>query len=431
VALREAENALRGQQEASGVFDPEMSGKAEYEGLHLVREQLAAIESERVAIANVLSEVERGRLTERQLAAFPSLLRSPAVNTILSQMSALETERTRLLERRTARDPEVVVLTQSIAELERQLLPIARAYSTSLTSQSNELRREERAVESRLARLPGQAEGNLRAQRDVKRLSQTMLALQAQILDARLAAVSEGGQVRQVDVALPPKKIWFPRPLPTLVVSAILGLLAGIVWAIARGAMSSRVRTPVDAERASSLPALDWAPGRPLLLGAVGRTGTLLVVPVGEDRGAAEAVARQLLEHAAEREQRAALVDLSADVTESAPGAAARLVGAAEHSHPFVVVATPGFADRRTSAVLEPPRGTLLVALTGVSRGELGEAVGTVARLGMPCLGLVLIDREQLAAGARRLGRGHDLAVRRSAPEDEGVLTARSNGARG
>ena len=48
---------------------------------------------------------------------------------------------------------------------------------------------------------------NQQAQREVKRLTQTMLGVQAQIIDARLAAIAEGGQVRQIDVAQPPNRI--------------------------------------------------------------------------------------------------------------------------------------------------------------------------------------------------------------------------------
>ena len=51
---------------------------------------------------------------------------------------AVRNERTRLLERRTERDPEVVALSQSIRDLEQQLLPLGRTYASSVERQAND-----------------------------------------------------------------------------------------------------------------------------------------------------------------------------------------------------------------------------------------------------------------------------------------------------
>src|SRR5205823_4118288 len=106
--LAAAERALRAYQEQSGVVDPDVVGKLDLEGMSKVRESLAANEVEGRALEALLRDVDAGKATPRQLAAYPSLLRSPAINEILSQLAKLETDRTLLLDRRTPADPTAI-----------------------------------------------------------------------------------------------------------------------------------------------------------------------------------------------------------------------------------------------------------------------------------------------------------------------------------
>jgi tyrosine-protein kinase Etk/Wzc len=390
--LAPAEGALRRVQESTGVYDPELAGRSGAEAVQALRTELAPAEAQRQAVRQLLARIDAGAIRPRQLTAFPAFLVSPAINTLLTQLATLETERTQLLERRTPRDPEVVALTRSIDDLERQFEPLARTYATALDRQTEELRRQEGELTARLAALPGDAQSNLRRQRDVRRLTQTLLGLQAQIIDVRLAAVSEGGQVRLVDAAVAPKKIRFPRPLPTLAVSVVLGVLVGTVWAAAGGALGSRVRIPADAERVTGLPAVEYTTGGPLLLGPGARAGTLIAAGVGGEPGDAAAVAHQLVRHALERGHTAADVDLTA-ASAPAPATAARQVEAAEVSHGLVAVAVAGLDDPRAAPVLESPRAVLLVARARRTRRvDLADAAATVARLGLPCLGVVVVS---------------------------------------
>jgi tyrosine-protein kinase Etk/Wzc len=400
--LGPAEDALRREQEATGVFDPELAGRAGEEALNEVRKVLTPLEAQSAAVAQTLARAERGEVSPRQLAAFPAFLTSPAINTILGQIATLETERTRLLERRTARDPEIVALTQSVADLERQLTPLARTYASALERQAVELRGASAQLAGSLRALPRDAVGNLRRQRDVRRLSQTLLGLQAQLLDVRLAAVAEGGQVRQVDAAVAPKKIRFPRPLPTFGIAGIVGLLGGVLWAAAGGAFGSRVRVPADAARVTGLPAMAFRAGTPLWLGAGANAGTVIVAPVGAASADAAAVARRLVRMARDRGRTVALVDLATARQEGRrPGAVAQSLDAAEGAGRLVVVPLASLDDPYAAVVLEPPRGVLFVGRERrTRRAELAAAVDLAARLGLPCLGVVV------ASGAAEVGDG-------------------------
>jgi tyrosine-protein kinase Etk/Wzc len=388
--LAAAEDALRRDQERSGVIDPELSGKSGLEAIQEVRNEYVALEAERRAANALVDAVERGALGPRQLAAFPSFLKAPAVNSILDQITRLETERTRLLGTRTERDPDVRVLTTSIADLERGLLPLARTYAGSLDRQTRQLAAEQGAVEARLAALPGQAESGLRLQRDVKRLSQVVLGLQAQMIDTRLAALGEGGQVRQVDVAAAPKRPLFPRAVHTLPGGLLLGLVGGAVWAIGRGAWSSRVRSTADAERASGVVAVALRPGAPLLLGAAD-AGTVVVVGAGggePTRPVAEALA-------AEARARGRSATVVGGAAGSADGASLRAeLERAEAAHDVVYLDGPALDDPGVAAVLDRHRAVAVVAAEGVTtRGALAAAADTLGRLGVPVLGVVVAPR--------------------------------------
>ncbi len=403
--LSTAEDALARDQTATGVFDPELVGKSGLEAIQQVRSQFVPLESERLAAHALVDAVERGSLSPRQLAAFPSFLRAPAINSILTQVTQLETERTRLLALRTERDPDVVVLTQSISDLERGLLPLARTYASALDRQTQELTAEQQSVQSRLGALPGQAEIALRRQRDVKRLSQVLLGLQAQMIDARLSALSEGGQVRQVDVAIPPKRPLFPRAVWTLPGGLILGLLAAVAWVLGRDAWSSRVRTPADAERATGLPSVALRLGAPLLLPAAD-AGVVMVVGAGEGLGT-EGVADALAAQARARGRTAVVLDVASTPSggrgavewDSAGLRAA--VQRADAEHDAVYVAAAPLDDPRTAALLDPSRPVAVVAAAGVTpRADLAAASDALGRLGVPVLGVVV--QSPAAAGRTR-----------------------------
>lgn len=400
--LAGAEGALRAQQEASGVFDPELTGRTAADALRAVEEQLVTVDAERQVIGDVVGQVERGEISPRRLAAFPSFLRSPAVNTLFTQVTQLETERRQRLETRTERDPSIITLGANIANLEGQLLPLGRTYAGSLDRQAAELRRERDLIQGRLGALPREAQGAVRRQRDVKMLSQTEGALQAQLIETRLAAISEGGQVRQVDAALPPKKIYFPRPRPTVAVGIVVGLLGGVLWAVFAGVLSTRVTSVDDAERATGLPAFAARAGSMLMPGAGAWTGTVVLVPVGASAAAVSGFAQQLAAQVQDRQRRAEFVDV-AGVSPDAAGAlaAARAVQAAEARAEFVAVAGAVLEDRRMTAVLDVSRPVLLCAAARrTRRPELAHAADLLARAEIPCAGVLLADGPMRTFGA-------------------------------
>ncbi len=59
-----------------------------------------------------------------------------------------------------------------------------------------------------------------------------LTAVSTQLLEARLLAIDEGGVVRVIDVAVPPRKPSFPMPVLTVLLGMVLGLVLGVFVAI-------------------------------------------------------------------------------------------------------------------------------------------------------------------------------------------------------
>ena len=360
--LTQAGRALRRQQEESGVLDPEVSGRALLEAHFKLREALESIVVEQVAINQLIPQVASGRLDARLLAAYPSFLKSPGINDLLSQLARLETERVALQQQRTDAEPSVAARVEGIRVIEAQLLPLARTYAASLARQREQLELVRDSLDRRLESLPGTAESSLALQRDLKRLTQTSLAVQAQRVEARLAAIGEGGEARQVDEAVPGKKPVFPTRALAFGVGGGAGVVFGVIAALLSAFLGRFIRTPDDAERAAGV-AATWArPRAALLVSRDPGVERVLVAPLGAGANAA-GVAQLVAETEVRRER-------------------------------GLPVAAIGPLDSvEAAAVLAPTRAVLFAARAGrLERRTLVDAVTALRRAGIPCAGVALHD---------------------------------------
>ena len=388
-----AESRLRLFQERSGLIDPQVIGKLELETVADLQKSLGTVQVEEGALDQLLAQIAAGRMSARQLVAFPSFLKSPGINDLLRQLSELETQRTKLLERRLETDDEVVALSRSIANLEGQLVPLARAYAGALHQQRSALTSQIATVTAQLGAFPGGAQEAARATRELVRLTQLSLALQSQLVQARLAAISEGGDVRPLDRAVPPKEPAFPEPKLTTALGLGVGLLVGLVAAIVSGSHGRYLEGPGAIERMLGIPAVRYLPGFPLLMSGREADRTLLLIPVETDTST-EQVATRLAETALARGGNATVLDLTGQGPAAVAGVSARsVITRAEENASFVVVRLPGISAEATAAVLSHARPVLLVAPSArVDRRALSEIVDTLRRLDVPCAGVVLAE---------------------------------------
>lgn len=308
--LAVAERELRDYQEASGVLDPEMTGNMELERTMVVQAELEHIDNQIRAIRGLIERGSTGQLSARELAAYPTFLNNPAINDVLARLLELETDRAQLLETRTERDSDVIARTQAIRHLEGRLRELGRDYLTGMTRQQTELRRSLAGHQSQLGELPRHAEETLRRVREVRRLSETLIALQSQLVQARLGAISEGGEVRQIDRAVIPRRSVFPNPVLNLLGGLFGGLFFGMVAAMARSRVRHWIEEPWQIEPAFGVPTVRFDPRAPLAFAEIANARTLLLAPLGPAIDTLR-VGRQLAETATLQGKAAVLADLT------------------------------------------------------------------------------------------------------------------------
>jgi tyrosine-protein kinase Etk/Wzc len=394
--LAQAERALRLFQQRSGLVDAETVGKLELEQMSALRKELGDVEVEAVALDQLLAQINAGQMSARQLVGFPSFLRSSGINDLLQRLSALETDRTRMLERRMEADPEVIALSTSITNVEAQLLPLARSYQTSLATQRAEINAQLSTMGSRLGSFPAAAEEGARLVRDVKRLSATQIALQTQYVQAQLNTVAEGGDVRGLDAARVPRSVAFPDPELTAAAGLGAGLLVGIVLALFGSSHGRYFEDQFAIERALGVPALRFDPRTPLLMSGRAAVRTVLLIPV--ERGVETArVAERLADTALARGETATVLDLTASATPAPIGlSVGSLIARLEQDHALVIVRLSGLETDSTAAALSDTRAVLLVAPSRrVSRRDLVASLETLRRLEVPIAGVVMSDGDR------------------------------------
>lgn len=220
--LQAAAVSRRRLQDASDLPAVEPSVKVLVEQVAELETKLGMQRAEEAALDSLLVLGGDPRL----LAAFPAFLRSPAVNELVSQLSQLDVKRQSLLVSAPTGAPSIKAIEGARDSLAAQLAPMAHTYRRSLADQRRPLEADLARARARLRALPGAEEAFFVIESRLARLAALENGMGAQVLQARLAALSEGGDVRLVDVAVAPRKVTFPRPLLTVALGALLGFLA-------------------------------------------------------------------------------------------------------------------------------------------------------------------------------------------------------------
>jgi uncharacterized protein involved in exopolysaccharide biosynthesis len=393
--LASAERDWRRYQEGTRVYDADISDKAQVESAAKLRESLIEFQVDEAGIKQLLAQADKGTLSSRDLAAYPALSH---LGSLVNQLSELEVQRTRLLERRTERDPEVLALDQSMKSVNATIASMARSYATAITRRRVELEAQLDSVHRSIMALPAAGEKVGRLKRDVVRLTEIYTALQAQLVEARLGAIGEGGDVRQIDVAAAPRNPAFPQPFLTMGIGTAGGLFAGIVAALFLGWFGRWLRDPIEVERAIGIAAERFQADAPLLVAGGAAPRTVLVIPL-DDRAQARVVAERLARTATARSLPVTVLDLSANGANGKGQMVpmdrdtVRRIDQLEQENGVLVVQLPSLSSDATLAALRETRPVLLVAPPGpVDRARLAAAVETLRRLRVPCAGIVMSD---------------------------------------
>ncbi|HEX7120006.1 MAG TPA: polysaccharide biosynthesis tyrosine autokinase [Longimicrobiales bacterium] len=267
IQLVAAENALQAFREGELVVSLDAEARARVDHLADFEAERNATAAERAALAGLLADIRAtahedpsGPSPYRRLIAFPTLFRNNSATDLLDALTELENQRALLLNRRTAKDPDVQVLTDRIHQLEEQLRVLATTYLQGLTNQVASLDETLDRIGVELERIPAKETQYARLERQTNVLEQIYTLLQTRLKEAEIAEAVEDASVRVVDGALPGREPVRPRPMLNVALAVFFGLILGIGGAYTRERLDDTVNTRDDIQAVTGVPVLGLIP---------------------------------------------------------------------------------------------------------------------------------------------------------------------------
>ena len=419
-----AVTSYREYQESRSRFDPERLGDEEL--IVVLREQADALDME-LGVVNRLLEGSGGDSLAPGIilgVGAPSLYENLALQSLLDRLYLVRAQRSSLLERRTERDSEVQALDRSIEFLRGELEQMVVVHRASLRERLAELGSELQEYRDIFSSLPAEEAAIFYLETEMERLTATFVSVQAQLIQARLTALGQGRDLRQIDVATPPRRPEFPSLAVNVLLGILVGMFVGVSGALLQGAVTNRVFDANQLRAVTDLPvATTDAPGSLLLMG-LEEVRSVLILPLGEAASATRA-ARWLAEAIAVGSGRASLLDLAngvgapavpspehlrvveagpenayhelvAEARESGgkavvPHSWAQSVGDLEEREGPLVIAVSGIAAPLARTLLDPQRPVILSLERGASvLSDVVEATADLERFGFTVAGIVL-----------------------------------------
>ncbi|HEX6975015.1 MAG TPA: polysaccharide biosynthesis tyrosine autokinase [Vicinamibacterales bacterium] len=202
-----------------------------------------------------------------EVEGIAAVSQNPAVQSIRSQLSALQSERARNADQRGPNHPEMIKLNSSIASLEEQL----RAEKSKVIET---IRNEYRSAVANEQSLTAALENQKRQSMDLdkKASGYTVLERQAagereiyqslltQDKELRVIRNSRANNIQLMDVAEVPKAPYVPDHRRDLLLSVVLGLALAVGIAFGIEYLDDTIKTPDDVTRRLNLPLLGLVP---------------------------------------------------------------------------------------------------------------------------------------------------------------------------
>jgi capsular exopolysaccharide synthesis family protein len=261
--LAAAEDSLELYAQENRIVALEERANAEVRQFTELKAQRDQLESERVALAGLIRDIEGGEGGSRKyrdLASFPTFLQNPAVTELLTSLLELENRRSDLATRRSGENADVVALDTRIGDIERQIRSIAVSYEQALGTQIGSLDATLESTTQRLAIIPAQQVGVARLERRASLLEDLYRMLETRLKEAEVAEAVELPSVRVVDAASMPFRPVLPNVPLNLVLGSLLGLACGLGVGLFREHQDTRVRARSEVERQTGLPVLAIVP---------------------------------------------------------------------------------------------------------------------------------------------------------------------------
>ncbi len=160
-------------------------------------------------------------------------------DTLLSR--AIEVEKERL---------QLELQRDSLLQRYQSSHPTVRAVEEQLAA----VRRAAEKVNESVNSLPAAQRDLLRLQRDADVSAQLYIALLNDAQQLRVAKAGTVGNVRVIDYAIPDRQPVAPKRALIIIISALVGLMSGVLAAFVQRSLRPTIRDPEEIERATGLP---------------------------------------------------------------------------------------------------------------------------------------------------------------------------------
>jgi len=265
----DAAAAARGQfQQSSHMLDPLAQGTIEVQQLLNARAEQESQQAELAGLETLISKLQHASpasdssisLYQRTLT-YPGVAGNPVTATIMSNIAALQNQRSDLLTRRTPIDPDVQDVSNRIAGQEADLGSIIQTYMTMLKTRIETNNAQLAATSSDVwEKIPPSAIQYARLTGQVSLLTQVYTNIISRLKDAQIDRAVDDASARVLDTALRPTSPISPNPPLILTISGAIGLIFGLLVLILRDSLDQAVHTREDLQEFSGTVALGIIP---------------------------------------------------------------------------------------------------------------------------------------------------------------------------
>ncbi|QFR43187.1 GumC family protein [Sulfurimonas xiamenensis] len=232
--------------------------QASMQKLIVYDQELAQIEIEEEQAKRVLELLETGDFSSLSIA--PLQISDLLINSLMQALSEAERERRSLLVEFTERHPEVMKVTQNIAKIKNEILSNIKSLYQGIKNRRESIEKIIEKNEAYFKKLPEKEREYI----DLMRKFQVNENMYAYLLEkqyeASIIKASKVSNSRIIDPALLPLKPLKPKISLIIAVSAVLGLILGIMIALIRNALDNTIKNYEDITNESKIPVIGSIP---------------------------------------------------------------------------------------------------------------------------------------------------------------------------
>ena len=223
--------------------------------------------AKRLEMETRLNELKKGAQSPEALEASPLVINNPLVQRLKGQLVELEVQRSKLLKTYREKHPEVLKIQSQIDEITQKIKEETTRLVASLESEYNALRAREAAMGAAVNQYRDEVQGLAKKEiqfgilkRDADSNQQLYDLLLKRLKETGLSQGLDTNNDRSVDPAIVPVRPIRPRPVLSLAIGAVSGMVFGVAVAFFIEYMDDTVHTPEQVENALGVPVFALIP---------------------------------------------------------------------------------------------------------------------------------------------------------------------------